>query len=68
MSKKIKKVEKDIELKEYSINDIKIGDKVYLNEEDGVVYEVLDLGNPFSLILNLGTNFAYLYKGTRFYK
>ena len=68
MSKKVKKSEKEIELKEYSIRDIKIGDKVYLNEEDGVVYEILDLGDPFSLILNLGTNFAYLYKGTRFYK
>ena len=68
MSKKVKKSEKEIELKEYSIRDIKIGDKVYLNEEDGVVYEILDLGDPFSLILNLGTNFASLYKGTRFYK
>lgn len=52
---------------EVSIDKVKIGDKVYLSSDDRVEYEILDIGSPFSLILNTETNFAYLYKGMTFY-
>lgn len=53
---------------ECSLDKIKIGDTVFISNDDKVSYTVLDIGNPFVLILNDITNFAQLYKTTKLYK
>ena len=58
----------EIKRRSYSVDLIKVGDTVFLDEYDKVSYTVLDVGNPFVLILNDMTNFASLYKCTKLYK
>lgn len=72
--KKIAKNEMDLliekELKKLiriPIENIKIGDIIYVENDDETPYLVLDVGNPFVLILNQMTNFANLYKCNHVY-
>ena len=69
MAKKIKKDELDLliekELKKLvrmPIENVNVGDIIYVENDDETPYLVLDVGNPFLLILNQITNFANLYK------
>lgn len=69
--KKTKKKEEEILSKRLvSLSDLRIGDIIYIEkmDENSEEYQVLDVGDPFILILNLRTGFANLYKGTIFYK
>lgn len=47
-----------------TIEELKPLDTVFLSEEDKTPYLVLDTGNPFILIENKQTHFAYLYRPT----
>lgn len=61
----------DVELSkkiEVSVKTVKLFDVVYLSEDDDTPYEVLDVGEPFILILNTKTNFANLYKPKKLFK
>lgn len=62
MAKRVKELKGRVEV---SLDTIKIGDRIFIDVLDVDEYEVLDVGNPFILILNVRTNFAGLYKATR---
>lgn len=74
--KKVKEIEQITEeglrpvnhYKEYKLENCKIGDVIYLEQDSTEAYEILDLGVPFCLILEYSTNFCHLYKGSRVYK
>lgn len=53
---------------EISMENVKIGDIIYLEKGSKTAYEVLDVGSPFCLILDLLTNFCHLYRGKKVYK
>lgn len=65
MAKKKTKTE-EIEVKEISLADLKVGDVIWLDPKPGYSsdYTVLDVGNPFILIED-STHFAYLYRVVR---
>lgn len=64
----MKKNTKDA-LIELNKKDLKIGDKVFVeNDLDDVEYKVLDIGDPFILIENEETRFAYLHRVNKLYK
>lgn len=48
-----------------TIEELKALDTVFLSEDDTTPYLVLDTGNPFILIENKETHFAYLYRPTQ---
>lgn len=48
-----------------TIEELKALDTVFLSEDDKTPYLVLDTGNPFILIENKETHFAYLYRPTQ---
>lgn len=60
MAKKTTKKEL-IERTPVLVTDLKVGDEIYLNEEDNNKYLVLDVGNPFILIEGKD-HFANLYR------
>lgn len=62
MAKKVKELKGRVEV---SLDSLKIGDRIFIDVLDVDEYEVLDIGSPFILILNIRTNFASLYKATR---
>lgn len=47
-----------------TIEELKALDTVFLSKDDNTPYLVLDTGNPFILIENKETHFAYLYRPT----
>lgn len=53
---------------EIALDKLKIGDIVTIAEEGSDTYTVLDVGNPFILIENNETHFAYLYRPNKLYK
>lgn len=57
-------MEKEFEtiVESISLDRVVIGDIVLIKEDDEVEYRVLDVGNPFILIQNLETHFAYLFE------
>lgn len=51
------------------IKDAKIGDEIYVEDDiTGVEYTILDMGNPFILIEDETTRFAYLHRVNNIYK
>ena len=57
------------EIKEVRFDTVKVGDEVYISDTNMTPYKVLDIGEPFILILDTKTNFAHLYKcGSVLYK
>lgn len=62
MAKKSKSVvTEEVTKVEVKVTDLKVGDEIYLNEEDNNKYLVLDVGNPFILIEGKD-HFANLYR------
>lgn len=59
--------EDQIQLVEKKLETCKIGDTIYLDKEGSKAYEILDMGVPFCLILELATGFCHLYKGNLIY-
>lgn len=56
-------------LVEVDLKTIKIGDKVFVEPDLlGVEYTILDIGNPFILVENEITRFAYLHRVNKLYK
>lgn len=53
---------------ELALDKLKIGDSVMISEDGSDTYTVLDVGNPFILIENNETHFAYLYRPNKLYK
>ena len=54
---------------EVNLKNVMIGDRVFVeNDLDGVEYVILDLGDPFVLLENETTRFAYLHRVNKLYK
>ena len=54
---------------EVNLKNVMIGDRVFVeNDLDGVEYTILDLGDPFILIEDETTRFAYLHRVNKLYK
>lgn len=53
---------------EIKLSNCKVGDIIYLDKELSKPYEILDLGIPFCLILEMSSGFCHLYKGDLVYK
>lgn len=54
---------------EVNLKNVMIGDRVFVeNDLDGVEYCILDLGDPFILIEDETTRFAYLHRVNKLYK
>lgn len=52
-----------------NVDNVQIHDVVYTEDTpDATPYTVLDKGNPFILIENNKTHFAYLYRAVSLYK
>ena len=62
------KKETDDVLMEVNLKNVMIGDKVFVeNDLGGVEYTILDLGDPFILIEDETTRFAYLHRVNKLY-
>lgn len=54
---------------EVNLKNLMIGDRVFVeNDLDGVEYVILDLGDPFILVEDETTRFAYLHRVNKLYK
>ena len=54
---------------EVNLKNVMIGDRVFVEDDiDGVEYCILDLGDPFILIEDESTRFAYLHRVNKLYK
>ena len=54
---------------EVNLKNVMIGDRVFVeNDIDGVEYVILDLGDPFILVEDETTRFAYLHRVNKLYK
>lgn len=56
--------ERPKQLLPFIIDDVKVHDTIFLSEDGGTPYLVLDIGKPFILIEDKITHFAYLYRPT----
>lgn len=63
MSEKI-----EFELEKLNVRQLKIGDLVFIEPDSEIEYKVLDCGDPFILIQDTKTKFAYLYEPNYLYK
>lgn len=54
---------------EVNLKSCMIGDRVFVEDDlDGVEYTILDLGDPFILVEDEVTRFAYLHRVNKLYK